>query len=303
MVLQGWNKNKTVIRECTEGEIPTINGKYLQDGCKEPKFEIMHNNENHPLFIFPNKWSHLTLEKYDETLYLKKNGKEIIQYTSSVLPKMRYILFHSKATDGLFKVHKHQYLEINEQKKIQLGGSMTLSCLAMFIKMCNTCSLRITITKLSGYELEEQIHSKVNEWKEIKIHLNREERIVVYVSTQAEKNTKQPFWAIDDVRQCGINDLRFIEKEIDDGCELITENKETYQLTEVDSGNEVSPCSINEFGLKHCLPLHSISQDNCEKLQYCELSQSLETKCSCSAGFYGLFCISICFNRYSTICV
>ncbi|CAG9818748.1 unnamed protein product, partial [Phaedon cochleariae] len=208
-------------------------------------------------------------------------------------PKKMWL--HSKVVDVLWKVHQYKYLYSDSKGTDQLGPSIQSQqntlCISMFMALCDTCSLTLTIKNRNEILLRETFNTTNEVWKPIKViydnsKLKGEELLMFSTRIQNAPDTDKGMWALDDVRLCNKDEYRYlISEETNTPCQTIAIQEETLLIT--DGNDEIKThgikCPENSFG-KRCIPCAIFGVDYCWDFEYCEYIDG-HKECHCTPGY------------------
>ncbi|CAG9818755.1 unnamed protein product [Phaedon cochleariae] len=265
-----------------------------------------------------NIWRHFKIMKHGFILKVLRGNDDFLEFhdneSNPFIPKKMWL--NSKVVDVLWKVHQYKYLYSDSKGTDQLGPSIQLQqntlCISMFMALCDTCSLTLTIKNRNEILLRETFNTTNEVWKPIKViydnsKLKGEELFMYPTRIQNAPDTDQGMWALDDVRLCNKDEYRYLKsEERNTPCQTIAIQEET--LLNTDGNDEIKThgikCPENSFG-KRCIPCAIFGMDYCSDFEYCEYidghkechcTPGFEESCSkeCKPGTYGHGCQEIC---------
>jgi hypothetical protein len=157
---------------------------------------------------------------------------------------------------------------------------------SMYLLMCDSCKVKLTLLDASNGEVIEQDFSQLvsSEWREIKF-VRQSKRyqnntFKLLVSTFGG-TSDQRFWAIDRVRLCQKEEFRMIVIQNNNTpkatCQLMSNDNKIITFRDSLQVSE-SECLENTVG-EFCVPCKWIYK-NCEQIKIC-----VNDKCVCSSGY------------------
>ncbi|XP_063908386.1 receptor-type tyrosine-protein phosphatase delta-like [Zophobas morio] len=290
IILQGFGGTKSVIRKCFVNTNTQNNVKW-----NVSKVSIEHESES-STFLTNSRWQHFLLSKLNNKIsLLKQNGQEIMSYMDNEgAYKIKNVLIHSRNTAGLWKIHKLESFTTNETKKIKIQPILSPTddkiCITTFVKMCELCKIKFVITNGDNDKQifgQETYELKASKWTELKFvkHAFGAKRVKLAIITMGETSS-DPHWAMQEIQQCGQNDLRMIYLKEKASCQLLTPNSKLISLDNVvepSYSDKYTRCAENTIST-HCIPCGLFLNESCGKLKICENIRT-ELRCSCSSGY------------------
>jgi hypothetical protein len=259
-----------------------------------------------------------------------KNETPIVEvnYHKEVYNVTHMIIYSTDSS--IWKIHKAKAFHTeNTTAELQINnilkGEDGIICLSLFIKMCESCKLKLTLTDGRGNSLKEIFYASRGKWREIKFIADdiANKSTILSISTNASIQ-ENSFWLIDEnIRQCHKTEYRMIKTKQKANCQLLSNkffndivslDKEVISDSLVSINNECPAETITNY----CVPCLLFLNETCGQLKVCE-KYGTHIKCSCSVGwkngydpyncnfhcdegFYGTNCIKRCGHCSKVSC-
>nr|XP_023011994.1 receptor-type tyrosine-protein phosphatase F-like [Leptinotarsa decemlineata] len=269
-------------------------------------------NINKPLS--EDEWTHFRIERKQNMIKVYRGNDVFMTYYDSSRSIFDTKSIHiSSDGESLWKFHDYNYLlsQYTDGYSHPIGSSIKIeknkTCISMFVSMCQSCRLRITIndeeTNGNSIKIIEDISSEDEKWSEKKIiidtqnYIGQHLNILQYKHRDGYNLRNNPFWALDDVRLCEEEEYRYVKSDRENIlCEKIGEQTNDIvkinEVTEKQSRLIDFHCPENTFG-KFCLPCDIFGQKYCSKFVYCDMNKSKQD-CHCTSGYRGKNCQESC---------
>ncbi|XP_056638630.1 receptor-type tyrosine-protein phosphatase delta-like [Diorhabda sublineata] len=288
-----YDRNQSILRKCDSGYIPDRYGIWAQDNCKLARDMKLGD-------LFKNTWNHFVIQKFEKLLRVFQNNEEIMKYIDYefFVPKKMYIRSDGNSS---WKIHTYYFLESRSARSIDLIGPRLKPtdkkiCVSMFIKTSINTNLTIRIKSKQSTEEINETFSTNGKWQEIKLYKNNmscDEYDMYFAQLQSKNN----YWAIDDVRECSETEYRYIQGDSDNlSCQRIEDSGTITVDKKKELSTDIINCESNSFG-RDCIPCLLFGEESCGQFKYCQLYEDT-TKCFCSAGYKTTSCDKPCDDGY-----